>query len=392
MKILFIFFTLFSFTFAATELKIYIFSVGGADSQLVLFPSGYSILIDAGEPAGSEGTVGEEGVNGKYLANRLYSILGKKKIDVFVLSHFHFDHSGGYGQGGIWYLIEKAGFTFTKFYHRSVGTFKGSSLSSCSRDSISWNIIGSRDSYVDKFVCYATATTAQTKLSKIGTIAQRCNKKQIVPPDEGAEIDFLIRDAYGAVDTDTGKKLNRNSMKDEHPVNENTFSMCMRIVYGKFVYATCGDLPGRQTAITETTTSRYHDMETLIAPMMGEVDLYKVNHHGTKWATNQVWANTLKPTVSVVSCGDGSTTHPSSSAMKYLTNVKSQVYTTGLCYDGGGSSYYKTLIRMGDDVIVTVPKDGTTFTVEGSKGQNKATYTIKQSKTAAVKCYGLENV
>ena len=74
-----------SITFvSAGNLQIHIFNVGNADSQLLLFPSGYSILIDAGEPGGA---TGEAGTNGKKLAKKLETILGKKKIDVFVLSH-----------------------------------------------------------------------------------------------------------------------------------------------------------------------------------------------------------------------------------------------------------------------------------------------------------------
>ena len=34
---------------SAADLKIYIFEIGQADSQLIVFPSGYSILIDLGD-------------------------------------------------------------------------------------------------------------------------------------------------------------------------------------------------------------------------------------------------------------------------------------------------------------------------------------------------------
>ena len=93
-------------------------------------------------------------------------------------------------------------------------------------------------------------------------------------------------------------------MKETHPVNENDFSICLRFVFGKFVYATCGDLSGYDTVIKESTTSLYHDVETSVAPMIGEVDLMKANHHGSASSTNVKWADTLKPTVAVSSCAD----------------------------------------------------------------------------------------
>ena len=66
--------------------------------------------------------------NTKHVASRIQTILGKKKVDIFVLSHFHGDHFGILGTNGIWYLLEKAGFTFGKFIYRNAGIYKGSKL------------------------------------------------------------------------------------------------------------------------------------------------------------------------------------------------------------------------------------------------------------------------
>ena len=300
----FILFTIISFTFTANNLKIYFFKVGQADSQLIVFPSGYSILIDAGEPVHGSKTNTAAGHNGKYISERLYKILGKKKIDVFVLSHFHFDHFGRIGEGGIWYLIEKKGFTFGKFIHRNIGSYNGSKLSGCKKSNIKWNYVGSMSSLVVKFVCYATSTKEKTKLSSIAEIAHRCNTNQIHPPDNNSEVKIIIRDAFGVKDSHTGKVLNRNSMSEKYPVNENDFSICLRITFGQFVYATCGDLSGFDSKIKSTSKSLYHDVETSVAPMIGEVDLMKVSHHGSSSSTNKKWCDTLHPTVAVSSCGD----------------------------------------------------------------------------------------
>ena len=35
-------------------------------------------------------------------------------------------------------------------------------------------------------------------MSKIAETAHRCNKEQIVPPDEGASVTVLMRDAIGS--------------------------------------------------------------------------------------------------------------------------------------------------------------------------------------------------
>ena len=84
-------------------------------------------------------------------------------------------------------------------------------------------------------------------------------------------------------------------------------------------------------------------------------------------------------TVSVISCGGGSL--PNAQPLKNLNSVKSAIYTTGKdC--GDNVNKYKDIVEMGDDVVVTVPTDGTKFTIASPSGKNKKTFTIKTSKKA----------
>ena len=366
---------------AADGLKIYVFEVGQCDSQLVVFPSGFSMLIDAGEPAG---TTAENGVNAAYIAKRVESILGKKEIDIFVLSHYHIDHMGGYEVGGIWYLLEKGGFTFGKFLKRNIGTYKGSSMSECKKSAVTWKYVGPMSEKTAKFVCYSTATGSKTKLSKVAENAHRCNKEQIVPPDTGAQVTVLIRDALGVKDSD-GKALSRNSMSESVPVAENDFSICMRIQYGDFVYSTCGDLSGYYW---KKATFAYHDVETSVADMMGSVDVYHVNHHGSKSATNEKWCSVLTPTVSVISCGGGSL--PVDRPLKNLKAINSQVYTTGTDCHQSAIVKYDNIIQMGDDVVISYTKGAKTFTVASAAGKNSKTFNVKLNKASPAACKLLE--
>ena len=107
----------------------------------------------------------------------------------------------------------------------------------------------------------------------------------------------------------------------------------------------CGDL----SCYTYKTSEgyRFHDVESFIAPMMGEVDLYNVNRHGSRSTTNTKWVNTLKFTVAVISCRGRKL--PSSRPLKTLMKIKSQIYTTGIdCEDN--VKKYKDIIEMDDDV------------------------------------------
>ena len=353
MKLLFIF-TLLATAFAVHSkkaLEIHVFKVGQSDSQLIVFPSGYSIMIDCGDRDTSGGS------NTKHVAKRAEAILGKKKIDIFILSHFHFDHFGTKGKTGIWYLLEKKGFSVGKFLKRNVASYSGSKLSGCSKSTLKWKYVG--QGVQTKFVCYAVSSKDKTKLSKVAENAHRCNDKQITPPDAGAKVTVLIRDALGVKSTDSGNKLYRNSMSAKTPVAENDFSVCVRLQYEQFVYSSCGDLSGYTYKAGD---KKYHDVESSVAPMMGSVDVLNVNHHGSKSATNTKWCKTLTPTVSVISCGGGSL--PSDRPLKNLKAVKSQIYTTGKnC--GSNVKNYKEIIQMNDDVVITVPTGGKTFTEIG---------------------------
>ena len=231
------------------------------------------------------------------------------------------------------------------------------------------------------FICYAISSTEQTKLSKVAENARRCSTKQIHPPDTNAEVKVLIRDALGITDSDTGKKIYGNTMSQTNPTSENDFSICLRVQYEKFVYSTCGDLSGYTY---NGNNKRYHDVESYIAPMMGEVDVLHVNHHGSKSATNTKWCKTLKPTVSVISCGTKESL-PSTRPLTNLQNIKSQIYTTGNdC--GDNINKVTDAIQMGDDVVITVPTGGKKFTVANSVGKKSKTYSIKQNKKDPSTC------
>ena len=159
----------------------------------------------------------------------------------------------------------------------------------------------------------------------------------------------------------------------------------MRIQYGEFVYATCGDLSGYEYT-TSDNEKTFHDIESAVAPMMGSVDVLNVNHHGSKSATNEKWCSTLTPTVSVISCGGGEGSLPSNRPLKNLKAINSQVYTTGTDCNREHIVKYDNIIEMGDDVVISYAYAATTFTVTNSKGGKAKTYNVKMNKPIPQNC------
>ena len=362
----------------AHNLKIYVFDVEQCDSQLIVFPSGYSILIDAGEPVYSE-----TATNGPYIAKRIEEILGKKEVDVLVLTHYHIDHHGGYEIGGIWYLVEVAGITFKKFIGRDIGVFSGKTMDECTMKNVEWHKVGFNELNNLKFVCYSTSSVNKTKLSAVREVAEICSTSQINPPDENTEVQIIISDAYGVSDKN-GTRLDQNLYRKIGSPNENDYSICLRIQFGDFVYSTCGDLSGNDIY---SDTGSYHDVESFIAPMMGEFDLYHSNHHGSKTSTNKVLSDTMIPTVSIISCGDRNETGlPAIATLSNLENVGSMIYLTNNCNKTNVAQFPESTIVYYADVIVTVPKDGTKFIVAKPDGSVHKIYNIKQNKPKRKEC------
>ncbi len=59
--------------------------------------------------------------------------------------------------------------------------------------------------------------------------------------------------------------------------DENAVSVVLRMTYGSFDEVLGGDLTGDSP-----------DIESIVAPLVGDVDVYKVNHHGSQYSTNDI--------------------------------------------------------------------------------------------------------
>jgi hypothetical protein len=99
---------------------------------------------------------------------------------------------------------------------------------------------------------------------------------------------------------------------------ENSLSCAVKITYGNFTYYTGGDVTG----YPKPGRSAFHDVETPMAPIIGEVDVCVANHHGYNNATNDVFISTLKPRVFVILASDA--LHPNHSTLHRM--LAKQIY------------------------------------------------------------------
>ena len=96
-------------------------------------------------------------------------------------------------------------------------------------------------------------------------------------------------------------------------LNENDLNVVAVVHFGELNVMMAGDLSGYNT-------SSYKDVETVIARRVGQMEIYKTNHHGSAHSSNPTFLKKIKPRIAIVSAGDPNTHgHP---AGKALTRIR----------------------------------------------------------------------
>jgi beta-lactamase superfamily II metal-dependent hydrolase len=189
--------------------------------------------------------------------------LGVQEIDYHITGHYHSDHIGCAAQVLGAFPLQKTAFD------------RGGSYRS-----------GAFDAYV-------SVTGSKRKTATMSTI---------ITLDQGSPNPVTINFVA----------LNGNGIATD---NENDLSLVSVVHFGDFDAEIGGDLSG-------IDTDNYKDIETSVAPEVGEVEVYNVHHHGSRYSSNATWLNTLKPIVAIISTGDGNTYgHPTLECLDRLQMI-----------------------------------------------------------------------
>jgi len=356
----------------ASEFQVHVFNVGQGDSQLIVFPSGFTVLIDVYESNWNSNNGAE------YVASRIREITGGSYVDVGVLSHLHLDHIGYAGYGGFWHLIEKENIQFGKIIDRDAGQWVDyNSDGLCDPDTeIQWNVVGTFSGTAANWLCYAT-DPANQKIYGIREIAELCSTTQINPPDTNGFVQIVSVDAIGAYMIDGTTPVTGNYSSWSVPPSENDFSVGLLVGFGNFRYVTMGDLDGDYD--TSSYGYTYNDVEAVVAPRVGHVDVYHANHHGSSHSSSQGLIDVLRPTVSLISCGvDNSYGHPDQTVLNRLLNY-GDVFLTSDC---DTTRNYGTAERLNKDILL-YSQDGDQYFVQGLQSHIRFTTTAKLPSTCS---------
>lgn len=258
-------------------LRIVALDIGQGDATLITTPGGHHLLIDGG-PVGSG-----RRVTLPYLLEK-----GISQLDHLLATHYDSDHIGGIAE----ILAGSDGMAGTTDDIRVSGD--------C------WDHGDSPEKHTPAFAAYVQAT-------------RDCERVAI----PGEHIDFEDGVSIEVIAINGVSKLSPLLALD--PTDENGTSMVLLIRYGNFSYLITGDLPGGGGNPPFDTV----DIETLLAPQIGPVDVLHLGHHGSHTSSNQKFLETLAPKAAIISVGDGNSYHhPHPTVLARLAQLNIPVYQT----------------------------------------------------------------
>jgi beta-lactamase superfamily II metal-dependent hydrolase len=136
--------------------------------------------------------------------------------------------------------------------------------------------------------------------------------------------------------------------------DENTKSVTVKISYGEFDALVGGDL---------TSTP---DVESTIINDVGQLELYKVHHHGSRTSSGNALLDATAPTVSFISVGrDNTYGHPTAECLDRLTAHGSDIWQTEDPASNKLLGHIQLSSSTGDTFVVT---QGTRSVSYASKG------------------------
>ncbi len=279
------------------KLQIHHMDVGQGDGAILISPGGQVVLFDVGEDMKKHDCTKPV----SYLDQ-----LGIKHIDYLFVSHYHFDHIG---------CIPAV---LSEFPLQGDAYDRGESYSGTA------------------YTNYVTSVGSHRKTAAIG---------DAITLDRNSQSPVVI----------TVFALNGKSRHGQvQTSNENDLSLAVVVSFGTFREEIGGDLSGDNTPM-------YQDVETPVAPDVGKIDVYKVHHHCSSHSTNDAWMAATKPTVGIISTGDGNGyNHPTADCLDRLHQHDVKTYWTET---GNGARPESGADVVGGNIVVEVAWNAPSFTI-----------------------------
>ena len=194
----------------------------------------------------------------------------------------------------------------------------------------------------DRGMSYSSGTYT-AYVNTLGAKRVAMTKTQVITLDAGFANPVTIK----CVD------LNGAGVYSPSGSDENAKSLALLVSYGQFQEEISGDLTG--------DPGSSNDVETTVGPEVGDVEVYKAHHHGSRYSNNDNWLTAVNAEVCVISCGDGNSYgHPTTEA---LTRMLHTYWTETGAGATPNPSWDK--VAHGTIVIQADPGAGAAYTITG---------------------------
>ncbi len=376
------------------ELNIYWFDVEQGDSQLLVGPTGRTLLIDLGETAhNSTGTT----TKATKVAAQIRDICGTGTspvaLDYVMASHQHLDHIGyagnpndtqSYGNGIYQLLLPESlgglGFGVGQVIDHDGGTWTDANgdkdcdvgTAAAPEPEVAWNNVGTTSNTGRRFICWLYGPTGQPDRAAIDGKVLRLTNAMAWPALDlggGAAAQVVEANAKGVMQSDGTTPVSGNHSGDPNPPSENDYSIGLKVTYGSYSYATAGDSDGEYASSVNGYT--YNDVESKLVGAMGDVETVRANHHGSSHSSSQAYVQALTPQTSVISCGNNSFGHPGNRVLNAFRTIGADIFLTNdPCdtTDGTGPIDYSGTYNHDGTIHLATQSGGADYTIDYDAG------------------------
>ena len=295
------------------SLSIFHFDVNTGDATLILTPAGRGILIDAGDRSRGKDPII------KFL-DRAKADGRLTSLDYTIATHYDADHIGGMDEvlKSQWHpqeaALDRGDIFLPPFNHKYVEEHCRGIDPNKSESIVQWGTAPSS----------TCGRKASCQIIQYFTAAKAKGKRKTVKPgdvlkfDNGIRLTTLVVNAKD-IDGHT-VDVHFNGRKPDCAAND--LSIGMLLEYGQFRYLIAGDLTG-------VRAKKVANVEKLIMDDAKDVDVYRINHHGSDTSSSDDFVKATSPTVVIVSNGK-KFQHPREKVIKRILTLqpKPVVYLT----------------------------------------------------------------
>jgi beta-lactamase superfamily II metal-dependent hydrolase len=139
--------------------------------------------------------------------------------------------------------------------------------------------------------------------------------------------------------------------------DENDLCVGWVVSVGSFKLFVGGDISGNSSC------TPYHDIESSVGAEVGDIEVLRINHHGSHCNTNANFVNSLSPEAAIISVGDGNEYgHPTSTVINRLVSVGAYIYQTET---GTGGTIPTGKGEVAGDIVIHT-NGACTYTIQDS--------------------------